>query len=108
MAAEETDDLLGLALAQEPVIDEDACELVADRLVDQERGHGGIDPSRKPADHVAVADLRADAFDLARAELGHGPLAGASGDGMDEIGEQCRALRRVHHFRMELHAVELA
>ena len=34
---ERHDDLLGLVLAQEPVIDEDARELVADRLVHEQR-----------------------------------------------------------------------
>jgi hypothetical protein len=43
-----------------PVIDEDAGELVADRLVDQHRRDRGIDAAREAADHLAVADLRAD------------------------------------------------
>ena len=40
MAAKQRDDLLGLALAQQPMIDEDAGEPVADRLMDQQRGDG--------------------------------------------------------------------
>ncbi len=108
MAAEQLDDLLRLVLAQQAVIDEDAGELIADRLVDQERGDGGIDPAGEPADHMPVAHLLADARDLAVAELRHGPVAGATGDGVDEIGEQRRAVRRVHHLGMELHAVEPA
>ena len=39
---------------------------------------------------------------------GHAPVAGAAGDLADEIGDQRRALRRVHHLGVELHAVEPA
>ena len=46
MAAEEADHLLRLALAHEAVIDEDAGQLVADRLVDQHRRHRQIDAAR--------------------------------------------------------------
>ena len=106
MAAEQLLDLLRLALAQQAVIDEDAGELVADRLVDQERRDGRIDPARQSADHPPVAHFRADAVDLAGAELRHGPVAGAAGNGLHEIGEQRRAFRRVHHFGVKLHAVQ--
>ena len=90
------------------MIDEDAGELVADRLVDEQRGDGRIDPAGQPADHPALAHLRADAGDLAVAEMGHGPRAGAAGDGLHEIGEQRGAFRRVHHLGVELDAVEPA
>ena len=40
------------------------------------------------------------------AERRHRPIAAAAGDPVGEIGEQRRPLRRVHHFGMELHAVE--
>ena len=57
MAAEQVDDLARLVLAQQPVIDEDASELVADRLVDQQRRDGGIDAARQPADDAALCPL---------------------------------------------------
>jgi hypothetical protein len=38
VVAEHGHDLLGLAQPQQPVVDEDAGELVADRLVDQDGG----------------------------------------------------------------------
>ncbi len=106
MAAKELDNLPRLALAQQPVIDEDAGELVADRLMDEERGDGRIDPAREPANHLPIAYLRADAGDRAVAEMGHGPVAGATGDGADEIGEERGTIRRVHHFGVELDAIE--
>ena len=68
MAAEQVDDLLGLAGAQQAGVDKDAGQLVADRLVQQRRGDRGIDPARQAADDMAVADLVADALDRLGAE----------------------------------------
>ena len=50
MAAKELDDLLRLALAHEAMVDEDAGEPVADRLMDEHRGDRRIDPAREAAD----------------------------------------------------------
>ena len=108
MAAEQLDHLLGLAEAQQPVIDEDAGELVADRLVDEHRGDRGIDAAREPADHPALADLLADLLDRLLLEGAHGPVAAAARDLAHEIAQQRRAVRRVHHLEMELGGVELA
>ena len=47
VAAERLDDLVRLVLAQEAVVDEDARELVADRLVDEQRGDGRVDAARR-------------------------------------------------------------
>ena len=93
MVAEQADDLLGLVRAHQPVIDEDAGQLVADRLVDQHRRHRAVDAARQAADHPALADLRADLGDLGVAELGHRPVAGQAADVADEIGEQLAAVR---------------
>ena len=62
--AERLDDLLGLVLAQEAVVDEDARELVADRLVDEERRDGRVDAARERAETRSEPTLRADALDL--------------------------------------------
>ena len=58
VAAERLDDLLRLVLAQQAVVDEDAGELVADRLVDEQRRDGGVDAARERAEHALAADLR--------------------------------------------------
>ena len=50
VAAEQADDLLGLALAQQAVVDEDAGQLVADRLVDQHGRDRRIDAAGQAAD----------------------------------------------------------
>ena len=106
--AERPHHLLGLARAQQAVIDEDAGELVADRLVDQHRGDRRIDAAGQAADHPPVAHLRADARDLRVAKAGHRPVAAADRHVVGEIAQQLRAVRRVHHLGVEHHAVEPA
>src|SRR5262249_49170119 len=101
VVAEEAHHALPLALAQQAVVDEDAMELLADRLVDQHRGHGGIDAAGEAADDAARADLAADLLDLLLAEGGHGPVAGGAGDAAHEALQEAPALRRVHHLGME-------
>ncbi len=104
VAPEEIDDLLHLARTQETGVDQDADQLVADRLVQQERGNCRIDAAREAADHPAGADLRAHPGDRLLAERRHGPGGGAARDPMREIGEQLVAARRVHDLGVELHA----
>ncbi len=105
--AEQRDDLLGLALAHQAVVDEHAGQLLADRLVDQDRRDRAVDPARQAADHPAAADLLADVGDLRFAEAGHGPVAGAAAHMADEIGEQLAAVGGVHDLGMEHHGVAL-
>ena len=50
-AVERLDHLLGLALAQQAVVDEHAGELVADRLVHEQRGDRRVDAARERAEH---------------------------------------------------------
>ena len=45
-------DLLGLARPQQPVVDEDAGELVADGPVHQRRRDRRVDAAGQPADHL--------------------------------------------------------
>ena len=90
------------------MIDEDAGELLADRLVDEHRGHRGIDAAGQAADHPALADLAADLLDRLLLEGAHRPVAGAAGDLAYEIAQDGGAVRRVHDFEMELRGVEFA
>ena len=64
LIAEHLDDLLGLALAQETVVDVHADELLAHRLDEQRRDHGGIHAAGQRQQHLAIADLRAQRLDL--------------------------------------------
>ena len=108
VAAEHGDDFLRLVLPHQAVVDEDAGELVADRLVDQHRRDRGIDAARQAADDAALADLLADRRDRLLAVGAHGPVALDAGDLVDEILQQPGAVRRVHHLRMEHDAVHLS
>jgi hypothetical protein len=60
LVAEGLDDLLALVLAHEAVVDEDAGQLLADRLVDQQRRDARVHAARQAADDLPVADLLAD------------------------------------------------
>ena len=101
-------DLLGLALAQQAVVDEHARELVADRLVHDRRGDGGVDAAGQAADDVLVADLRADQRDLLVDDVGHRPVRLDAGDVVEEVLEHGLALLAVQHLGVELHAGEAA
>src|SRR3954468_5191375 len=107
MAAEQVDDGLAFVQAQEAVVDEHAGELVADRLVNENGGNRAVDAAGQPADHPALADLLPDFLDRFVFEGAHGPVAAALRDLADEIAQELRALRRVHHLEMELRSVEL-
>ena len=72
-------DLLGLALAQQPVVDEHAGEPVADGPLDERRGDRGVHAAGQPADGAAVADLLADRCDLLLDDVQHGPGRAAAG-----------------------------
>ena len=94
--AERRHHLLRLAGAQQAVVDEDAGELVADRLVDQHRRHRRIDAAGQAADHPALPDLGANRRAIAvGAEAGHRPVARQPRHLVGEIAQQLRAVRRV-------------
>ena len=94
--------------AQQAVVDEDAGEPVADRLVDQRRGDARVDAARQAEDDLVVADLLADPRDRLVDVVAHHPVGLRGADLEDEAVEQLPALQRVRHLRMELHAVEAA
>jgi hypothetical protein len=51
--AEHLDDLGGLVHPHQAVVNQDAGELIADGLVDENGGHRGINPAGQRADHTA-------------------------------------------------------
>ena len=106
--AERLDDLLGLVLSQQPVVDEHAGELVADRAVHERRGHGGVDAARQPADDAALADLGADPLDLLVDHRRGRPALAAAGDLAQEPLEDLGAVGRVDDLGVELDPVEAA
>ena len=106
VAAERLDDLLGLVLAQEAVVDEDARELVADRLVHEERRDGGVDAAGERAQHALRADGCADPRDLLLDDGGGRPRRRRARDLVEEVLEDLLPVRRVHDLGVELDAVE--
>ena len=108
MVAEQPHHLLALAGAHQAVVDEDAGQLIADRLVDQHRRDRRIDAAGEAADHPALADLGADRLARLGAERRHRPVALQPRDLVDEIADQPRAVGRVHDFGVEHQAVVAA
>ena len=106
--AERRYDLTGLVVPQQPVIDENAGQLLADRLVDQHRGDRRVHAARQPADHPSASYLRPNPGNLRRSECRHGPGPGQPNHVMGKVAQQLRAVRRVDDLRMKLHAVEVA
>ena len=107
MVAEHGHDLPGLVLAQQPMVDEDAGQLIANRLVDQHGGHRTVDPPGKAADHLFATNLRADLCNRVFAVSPHRPVAGEAGQA-DEVFIQLCPLGCVVHFGVELHRKKAA
>ena len=104
--AEGRDDLLALVLAHQPVVDEDARELVADRAVHEQRRHRRVDAAAQPADDLAVADLVADARDLLLDDRRRRPRHVAAADVAQEALEDVLPVGRVDDLGVELDAVD--
>jgi hypothetical protein len=96
-------DLLGLALAQQAVIDEHAGEPVADGALDERGGDRGVHAAGQPADRAAGADLLADELDLLLDDVQHRPRRAAAGQ-LEEPRKDRGAVLGVHDLRVELHA----
>ena len=97
-----------LVLAQEAVVDEDAGQLVADRLVDEQRRDRRVDPAGERAEHALATDLRADPLDLLLDHRRRRPGRPRSGDAVEEVLQDVLAVRGVHDLRVELDAVQAA
>src|SRR5205085_2955608 len=97
--------LLARSLPQEPVVDEDALQLPADRLVQQERDYRAVHAAAHRADHPIAAHLRAD---LLRRLFDEGAHAEAEGDPavLEEGLVDLLAARGVDHFGVELDSVK--
>ncbi len=101
-------DLLGLARPQQPVVDEHAGELVADRLLHEGRRHRRVHPAGQPADDPGLAHLGAHARDEVVDDVGGGPLPREARTPDEEVLEHLLAERRVQHLGVPLDAVEPA
>ena len=98
--------LLALALAQQPVVDEHARELVADGAVHERGRDRGVDTARQTAEHVVVADALADLGDGVVDDVGGGPRGRDAGAVVQETLEHRLPVRGVQHLGVPLHAEE--
>ena len=92
-----------LVLAHQPGVHEDAGELPADGLVEEQGGHARIHAAREAQDHRALADLFLDVLDLLLDELSGVPVELHPAD-VEEIQEDLVPVGRVRDLRMELDA----
>ncbi|OIQ75598.1 hypothetical protein GALL_427340 [mine drainage metagenome] len=106
VVAEHRHDLLRLVQPQQTMIDEDAGQLIANRLMDQDRRDRGIDAARQPANHPLVANLFADFADRFLAIRAHRPVALEPCE-PHEILIELGAARGVVNLRVELHRIEV-
>ena len=106
--AERRDDLLALVLAHQAVVDEDARQLVADGPVHEQGRDRRVDPAAQAADHLAGADLGADARDLLLDDRRRRPPHVAAADVAQERLEDVLPERGVDDLGMELDAVDRA
>jgi len=68
------------------MVDEHAGELLADRAVDERRGHAGVDAAGQAQDHFVAPDLRADPRDGLLDVVAHHPVRPGLGDVEHESG----------------------
>ena len=97
---------LHLTLPQEPVVDEDADQPVADGAVYQGGGHRRVDAAAQAAQHPGVAHLPANLLHRGGGEMFHVPIGGAPADAEQEILQHGPAVLGVDHLGMKLEAVE--
>jgi len=105
MVGKLADDRFGLALAQQPVVDQDAGELPRDGLGQKRGGHRRVDPAREPADHPIVPHAAAHRFDRLLGEMPQAPRARATAYPGEEVLQDLGPQRRVGHLGVELQAV---
>jgi hypothetical protein len=99
-------DLLGLAGAQQPVVDEHAGQLVTDGPLHQGGGHRGVDPARQCADHPVAADLGLDPLHLLDDDVARRPVGGQPGPSGEEVDQHLLTELAVLDLGVPLHPVQ--
>jgi hypothetical protein len=82
--------------------------LIADRAVNQRRGDRAVHAAAQAADDAARPHLLADRLLGFGDQVRRRPVGLAAAHIEREVAQQCLALGRVLHLRMELHAVNSA
>ena len=101
-------DLLGLVLAQQAVVDEDAGHLLADGTGAKGGHHGGVHATGEGQNDAVVADLLAELVGHGLHEVVHAPVLLKTADGEEEVGEDLLAVLGVLDLGVELGGVNLA
>mmetsp|Transcript_21332 Transcript_21332/g.63931 ORF Transcript_21332/g.63931 Transcript_21332/m.63931 type:complete len:420 (+) Transcript_21332:678-1937(+) len=100
---------LTLVEAQQPIVDKHAVQTVAQDLVHERRGHGGVDAAGECADGVVIrANLRLNLPKRLVEHLLHRPVGGEARNVGQEVLDHVKAAVGVHHLGMELEAKEAA
>ena len=97
-----------LAQAEQPVVHENAGQLVANGLVQEGGRDRGIHAPAQTQHHLGVAHLAAHALAGLVDERAHRPIHGAMADMIDKVLQDLFAARCVRHFGMKLEPVKLA
>src|SRR5919112_5940862 len=100
--AERLDDLLGLIVPQETVVDEDARQIVANGPVHEHRRRRRIDPAGEPADGPCVAYLFPYPLDRVGNDVDRRPLGPAAAGLVEEVLEDLHPVLCMPDFGMEL------
>ncbi len=101
-AGEDVLDQIRLAEPEQPVVDEDRGQLLADRPVDQRGRDRRIDSAAQPQQHPAGPDLQPDLLDRVLDERGGRPGWLDPADLGQEVAQDDLAHRRVGDFGVEL------
>ena len=94
--------LLGLALAEQAMVDEHTGELVSDCALHQRCGDRGVHPTRQAADRPTRTDPLADERNLLLHDAAHRPRLPAAGDVDEEALQDLLAVFGVQHLGMPL------
>ena len=99
---ERLDDLLGLVVPQETVVDEDARQIVTDGPVDEHRRRRRIDPAGESADGPCLSDLFSYPLDRVGNDVDRRPLGPAAAGLVEEVLEDLHPVLCVPDLGMEL------
>ena len=94
--------LIRLSVSVQPVVDEDAGELIADRTVDEERRDGGVDPAGERAQDLGLTDLLPDPGHRILHDVHRGPVGQEPAAVVEEPLQHVLSPRCVRHLGVEL------
>ncbi len=100
--------LLGLALAQQAVVDEHAGHLLAHGASAQCSHDGGVDTTGQGQNHAAIADLLAELGRHGLGQVVHAPVGLQAADLKQEVAQQLLTVLGMLDLRVELRGEDLA